>query len=138
LLPELGRRRTALEHDHRFVRTVLLSDFEETRYVWRLDCYSRTGKPDWSHLSLQVAMIFSGPEVALQGQIDWHFPRAYGALPRPGHEYSTPTIHGSLDDSIAKFIRALPPLFGAFDEAVKRGSPRPLPNTTLEPTATIS
>jgi len=131
LLPELERRRAMLQQDQRFDRIVLMSDFEDTRYVWRLDCYSHAGKADWSRLSLQVAMILAGSGVALQGTIDWHFPRAYGELPRPGYEYSTPTIHGSADDSIARFVGVLPILLRAFDEVVKRGSPMPLPNLRI-------
>jgi hypothetical protein len=124
LLPELERRCALLQHDQRFARTVLVSDFDlKDCYVWRLDCHSRDNSADWTRLSLQAAMIFAGEEVALQGMVDWHFPRACGELSCRGHEYSTRAIHGLPDDSIPSFVSELPALLKAFDEVVARGRP---------------
>lgn len=124
LLPELERRCASLQHDERFARAVVVSDFGmKDCCIWRLDCHSHAGRADWTRLSLQAAMILAGPEVVLQGMIDWHFPRARGGMPRSGHEYSTRQIRGVPDVSVAGFVSELPALFKAFDEVVARGRP---------------
>jgi len=130
LLPKLKRQCASLQHDQRFARVAVVSDSGPhppfsgpNSYIWRLDCHSPTDRADWTRLSLQVAMIFAGAEVTLQGMVLWYFARSPGELPPSGREYSTRQIIGVPDVSVTGFLSELPALFKAFDEVVARGRP---------------
>jgi hypothetical protein len=123
LLPEFERRRVLLTHDVRF-RSILFDSEHPSdgHHFWKLHCLLHDGRTDWKSLAFLVSMFDFGDTVCLEGQVVWHFHRAYGKMPRPGLEYSS-GFRGAPGEMIPRFIGEVPALFRAFDRVVSRCSP---------------
>jgi hypothetical protein len=132
--PELRRQHALLSNENRLSRADLLSElpWDYMRW-WRLECYPREEMKHWTRLSLRIWMIFVDQRFLIASTVEWHLPFTYGDAthPRSIQEHATPVIWGNRDIALEEFagtsqdafLRALPPLYEARQNAIERGEP---------------